>query len=71
MPRHPLAPTPKDLATRCPRSGMRYFSQPEVTARECDPVVPCPGCGKPVRLRVTVWSVCLIPRHNRPPDSGG
>lgn len=67
--RHILAPTPRDLRTRCARSGLRYFDQPEVAfwgTRAVGDVVSCPGCGRSVRLRETPWRVALIPRHARP-----
>lgn len=65
-PRRPFEPHPKDLATRCPRSGLRYFEQPEVTVNEVEVPVPCPGCGKLIRFHVTPWGVKLIPRHQVP-----
>ena len=67
--RHPLAPTPKDSATRCDRSGLRYFEQPEIDRRkDAREIEPCPGCGKAVRLRETRWGIALIPRHRRAVD---
>lgn len=63
-------PLPKDLATRCERSGLRYFEQDDAITvpdpeggRMAPKPTPCPGCGRLIKLRVTSWGVCLVPRH--------
>lgn len=68
MRKESLRPYPKDLAVRCPRSGLRYFEQPEIAvwgARTVGITVCCPGCGRSITLRSSPWGVALIPRHKR------